>query len=487
MKKINPGYLLYLFLLPLFFVIHGFYENYEFIKVKDIIPLILTYWLETAVVLAINHLFTRNLPKATFITFLVFLMFFFFGWVQDFLKSYPAVRSLGKYSVLIPLWIIASIILGVYITRASSRLKRVVFFLNFLLIIYVCVDLSAIISKSSSGVKKVYSQQLAGVQLNATSNDPNIYLLLFDEYASSHSLMERFGFHNNLDSFLVTKNFRIQTNSKSNYFSTPLSVASLLDMNYLAGVKKHGQPQAEDFNIATLVMRDAKAVEFLQRRGYDIINYSIFDLKGHPASYDPFLLPISTKLISGRVLTARMFKHLGWHIYIRFPFFAHLALKGYVKNNEGSFQKTLEISNVPKKRPTFIYSHFMLPHSPFFFDKNGKRKPDELVFEELESESPQPYLEYVQYANTKIIELINAIRKNDPLAVIVLMGDHGYREPHPKDTVPSCFFDNLNAVYIPGSNSSRLYDSITCVNQFRMIFNEIFDQQIPKLEDKQVY
>lgn len=66
------------------------------------------------------------------------------------------------------------------------------------------------------------------------------------------------------------------------------------------------------------------------------------------------------------------------------------------------------------------------------------------------------------------------------------MGDHGFRNcRQTKDR--SCFFRNMNAVYLPDKNYSGFYDSITGVNQFRALFNTLFHEDFPILKDSSIF
>jgi hypothetical protein len=80
-------------------------------------------------------------------------------------------------------------------------------------------------------------------------------------------------------------------------------------------------------------------------------------------------------------------------------------------------------------------------------------------------------------------ELVDTIQKNtNRSAVIILMGDHGYRA-NTNDGDRSHYFKNLNAVYFPDKNYHLFTDSITGVNQFRVILNSLFKQNLPLLKD----
>lgn len=488
MKRNHIRDLLFLLLLPLFFVMHGFYENYEFIGFSELFYLVLSYWFFVFVVFGLIFIFTKRIIKTAVITFIIFLMFFFFGWVQDLLKSYSGLRIAGRYSILLPLWIVSSVLLIIYITRSGRRMQRWAVFLNSLLAIFLIVDIAGIFLKASE-VKNDTSntRPVSGKDASENHTKPNFYFLVFDEYASSVSLKERFGFRNDLDDLLKARHFNIHSLSRSNYHSTPLSIASILNMSYIAEINDNHPVSAKDYNVAARLISNAGVFSFLKEREYEVVNYSVFDIQGNPSPSGQSYLPIRAKLISDRVLTARVSKDLGWWIYKIFPFIGRLQFKTYIEDNDHFYEKVIKSASEKKLRPEFIYAHFLIPHPPYFFDKDGNRKKDEVVFKEMYLNSPTPYLEYVQYANSRIINMVDAIQKNDSSSVIIIMGDHGYRKLEPPGAVPPYFFQNFNAVYVPGSDYSLSYDSITGVNQFRMIFNEVFNQKIPMLEDRVIH
>jgi len=65
------------------------------------------------------------------------------------------------------------------------------------------------------------------------------------------------------------------------------------------------------------------------------------------------------------------------------------------------------------------------------------------------------------------------------------MGDHGFR--YDQSIPRHSRFKIQNAVYLPDQNYSQLYDSISAVNQFRVVANTLFKQNLPLLNDSTVY
>ena len=98
-------------------------------------------------------------------------------------------------------------------------------------------------------------------------------------------------------------------------------------------------------------------------------------------------------------------------------------------------------------------------------------------------ETAVAYTGYLPYTNDKLKKLVSDIQQNTKnQAVIILMGDHGFRNKIPGEGHLN-FFQNLNAVYFPDNDYRLLYDSMSGVNQFRVVFNKFFDLHLPMLKD----
>jgi len=70
--------------------------------------------------------------------------------------------------------------------------------------------------------------------------------------------------------------------------------------------------------------------------------------------------------------------------------------------------------------------------------------------------------------------------------IVIIEGDHGYREYLQRSKMPE-IFRNLNAYWFPDKNYSTLYDGISPVNTFRVVFNQYFHKYFPLLPDSSVY
>ena len=480
----------YLVLLPIFFVLHGFLENFGFVSVKNGVMLIIRYSAMSLAICLFSYFFFRDFKKASLITMIWLIFFFFFPAVHEWLKGHSPIALFHRYSFLLVFSTALLIWMFIFLKKTSIRFYRFGVFLNTLLIIYVLIDVAGIVWKINSNNHKRLS--VTGFAENRdftvcdTCRKPDIYFLLFDEYASTISLRENYNCLNDIDTFFINRGFSVQELSHSNYNFTPFSMSSILNMSYVGGLKNVQSVTVDDYANSGLLIRDNHVSSFLKAHDYDIVNLTLFDLAGNPSPIEQSFLPLKTKLITERTTFARLKKDLGWVLMARFPFNIFFK-KNHMQNmhdNEKFLQEVQNISKEDSEKPRFIYGHFIMPHTPFYFDKSGNQKDISTLIKERTFDS-KPYCEYLVYTNQKMRSLISTIQSNDPGAVIIVMGDHGLRGVVP-ETYPHHFFQNLNAVYFPDRNYSCLYDSISGVNQFRVVLNKLFNQNLALIKDSTI-
>ena len=73
-----------------------------------------------------------------------------------------------------------------------------------------------------------------------------------------------------------------------------------------------------------------------------------------------------------------------------------------------------------KSNPSFIYSHFFMPHRPFLKDKTGNVKSYAAAYNEIKArESPDQYIEYLQYTNQLMLQFADSVLKTDHNSIII--------------------------------------------------------------------
>lgn len=482
----------YLFLLPLFFVVHGYAENFGFINFRDTLILAVTYVVAVIFLYLLFLLVFRNRVKAALAASFAMAFYLFFGAIQDFCQLHIPV--LNKYTVLLPAGLILFTSLIIYLKKANGNFFRLNLFLNSLFLVYIVIDFGSLLYKGlNPPLNKLSAYSLAKNNDYKPCIDcakPDIYFLLFDEYASSLSLKNHFSYDNiSLDTFLIAQGFHVQPKSTSNYDITPFSMASMLNMSYLKGIT-NGEVSIEDYARCNELIRKNEVIDFLSSLGYDIVNYSIFDLAGNPSLTTQNFLPLKTKLITDATLLNRAQKDLGWHLATgpyKIKWFSQKLIYANKRNNEMFLKLVKDASSIVNKTPRFFYVHFFLPHLPYYYRKDGNLKKEEVLLSEWNRWITSPYLEYVTYTNSKIKELISTIKANTKdESVIIFMGDHGFRKAT-DDNDKTHYFENQDAVYFPSGDYHLFYDSVSAVNQFKIIFNTLFQQKFPLLKDSTIF
>jgi hypothetical protein len=311
------------------------------------------------------------------------------------------------------------------------------------------------------------SSELAKAPLSINGHPPDIYFILTDAYTSPESLKAYWDYDDSaLVNCLTGLGFHVLKNARSNATSTPVCLATYLNMNYL--------PIPSDKSMASKVpycceiINRAEAPARLKASGYEVRNLSIFDVAGK----DPFY---RFPGISGPSLSAFLWSRLALAMLLNervFESFGDVNLK--------IFSLLPQIAAEGSTQPKFVYAHLMMPHWPYLFDQQGRRIRRGVPPEEA---GPEEYLGQLIYENTLITNAVAGILKNSKTPpIIILQGDHGYRNipgPHRSEEAVTI----LNALYLPGSEADWLYSGITPVNTFRLIFNHYFGQHYSYLPD----
>jgi hypothetical protein len=146
--------------------------------------------------------------------------------------------------------------------------------------------------------------------------------------------------------------------------------------------------------------------------------------------------------------------------------------------------------------PVFVFAHILTPHPPFVFGRNGEKVAPQREFCLGDGAYLMPRDEYAKkyrdqliFVNNKITAAVDKIiSKSSRPTIIILQGDHG---PGSMLDWENLYNSNvkerlsiLNAYYLPEGGPQEIYDDITPVNTFRIIFNHYFGADLELLEDK---
>ena len=488
-------------LLVLYFILHENNAWFGLIPFPVSVKFAVYYFLFIAMASwGIWYIF-KNQAKVILFTTLLVAILLFFGSVQDQAKELLPGSFFSKYRfflIFIPVLIAATLI---FLRRSNKKFYRLYQYVQITIGILVIWELVALAVNTISDKTKqniLFEKSQADSLYNTTRavNGPNIYFIVFDGFTSSKCLQEEFSYNNaELDSFLHEKGFYPVTRSRSNYPVTPFSIASTLNFSYLTSDLNNKVLTSQDILKGNQTVSQSRLIPYLHTRGYQIFNYSVFDLKDYPASSRTIFYDMSAKVLKRQTLVRRFYKDVGWNFtgnaFVKNGLLGFNSLykqqrsfylQHYVYENMNGLQSVL---STRQSGPKFVYCHIMLPHAPYYFNKDGTLKDANIPWSPKSAK--KDYLNQLIYSRQLVKQAINSIFKKDTLnKIIVLQGDHGFRD-YGEPNKTGRFFENLNAIYFYDKNYAALSDSMTPVNTFRVVLNQYFQERLKYLPDTSIY
>lgn len=434
--------------------------------------------------------------KYALLVFYLELVYFFFGALQDFLKEHW--EWLSRYSHLLPLLLLLIPVIW-WLLRSRTALPRTFLYSNSLLLLLLTIELvSSLLIAGTGGQSRQWFGKRTSPLLNTSFCDtcqrPDIYFIVFDGYSASRTLKSYWDYDNShLDSFFRQKGFFYADHSTSNYNSTPFSVGSILNMDYHRK-KLNKKIDLIDFCEGMETIHNNLVCQLLEKHGYTLINQSYFALPHQPPPLNFSYLTDKTEIFLAQTFWKRIYADIGWHFFPpRQP--SPATVREQIQNEKHKLDQlkktsTLFFEELSRQRPqpAFVYTHFLLPHDPYFYDSTGSLTPPESW---ISPKAPKErYLSQLKYTNTLIRDAVNKLlAPSDRPRIIILQSDHGFRsfEPAPGNQHQALEFNNLNAIYFPDQDYSSLNDSMSSVNTFRLVLNKYFETGFPLLKDSSTY
>jgi len=464
-------------LFPLIFI---FGNNTGFISTNDLfVPIILILGIVGLIWLILKITVKRS-AKTSLSLSLGLIIFFFYGHFHNLFSDLSGeyIRNL----FLIPVFLLIFSVLILVLYRSNSDLKNITKIINAVAItIIVMSSVNIAMGLSFDPTVQEFLDYDSNLQLDSTEfGTPDVYYIILDAYAGHESLMKYYDFDNtNFLNELKKRGFTIIDNSRSNYGWSYLSLASSLNMVHHNFDRDLG---SKNYNLAyDMIPKNQVGINF-NKLGYETINFN--SGWGPTRDLKDFNLTLckKTNLFDSQVLISILDNSIIHPIYSKF------LVDDKRKRILCQFEELGKINEITKN-PVFVFSHFMIPHHPFIFGPNGEAlnpvslEPGQTGYNDRDYN----YIGQLEFANKKIIKSIDEIllnSKTDP--IIILQSDHG-------SIVPNSATDeeriqekmaNFNSYRLPHGGEKILYDEITPVNSFRVIFNYYFNGDYDLLDDK---
>ncbi len=479
-------YPLYIILFAIFFCLHGTVENFGFVSFQDSIDAGKQVLFGTLLLFGILLLMSKKIRFTGIVSFFIASWYFFFGAIKDGLTI--SIPSISGYSVLLPLLITITILLGLFIRKKIILQEKITLYLNILIIVYCLIDVG-ILSFKNINKKEIHPDTSISFNIDIVKEKPNLYYFLFDEYAGYKNLQDSFGFKNDkLYNHLKANGF-VELPISPNYAMTTFCMSSIFNMKYVQPLKDTNNMTFADYQERLREIRNATVFNSFEKMGYAVHNFSIFDVKDQKSLETNSFVLNHSQLLNHKMLHNRILKDLS-HLFVfgkyGLNFFRKLIFNENEVYNKSVEKGFLKILNEKKQQPNFVYAHFLMPHSPILFDSLGNRISDQIVAQNTITPSLTKglYLSYLKYTNSKIITFADEIIKKDSCAIVVIMSDHGYRDWLTRNEYQPYSFYNMCFVRNIKKEISSPSPQLTNVNFFRLFFNDYYNQSIPYVKDR---
>lgn len=434
----------------------------------------------------------RPREKALIVASLTILFFFSYGHVFDTINRVGSyVELIARHRYLVPAWAViycATLIWAIKL-RNPSKTTYLLNLISIVLMASVSTQLLFLVLKTQF-VRNVSSEEIPAISSTfPTSAGRNVYYILLDAYGRQDLLMEDYGVDNSaFISELKNMGFYIPNCAQSNYDQTTASMSSSLNMQYLDALGvAYGESGAA---YKALIVNNEVRNQF-EKLGYSTVTfkslYPWLDITDSTYYYDYFanesgvgdLASLNFQYIFLRTTILRPL--LQWlevtpdiklspFLGLWVPVNNTLESREYKQYQQNTFAlDTLEtLPNLPDNK--LVYAHLYITHQPFVFYPDGRFHPFLLQTENA-------YRDQVVFANKRILEVLKLILSSteaDP--IIVLQSDHSYSEGEKRLQI-------LNAYYFPEGGDKNLYDMVTPVNTFRILFNTYYGGNYELLPD----
>jgi hypothetical protein len=314
---------------------------------------------------------------------------------------------------------------------------------------------------------------------------PDIYFIVLDGYARADMLASHYGFDNGpFLRRLEQLGFQVAEASEANYGWTFLSLGSTLNMGYLPELLGDQlDPKGTDREHAYRLLRNNRVATFLRARGYRYVHLqSTWGGTGSNPFADEF------RTCGAGVFRDDYLLAVAEASWLRvFNSSASLDLAScHLRNFETLAGLALEPG------PKFVLAHFVPPHHPYLFDRDGRvlrnaNLSNQFEFQKRLWEEREPYVEQLVFMSRRIGETIDRlVADSERPPVIVLVSDHG---PNLRGGLTSAEhyrlrLASLSAVRLPGAAPGLFPEDVSNVNLMRIVLNRLFDAGLPRLPDR---
>lgn len=483
------------YLIALFCVFSLYSHNKDLVNLSyalwpTVLTLSLTLFVHLTLLVTLKH---GN--KAAFLTSFFVFSFLSFGRLTSFLEIF--LNEKVVYSTTLLTWVLVIFFLFLKTKKSKKEFSKTNFYLNLFsvtLLLVTLVNIAHYEFKAKSTAELIEIANEEG-NLKEGSKKPDIYYIVLDGFARQDVLREVYNADNsNFVSSLEDLGFFVANQSTANYPQTYLSISSTLNMQYLDDLVLTMGKESTDRGPLRKLIKDNQVHNLLKENGYKFVSF--------PQTWTGTTNNQHTDIYMQNQIGLGEFGDLVVDL-TPLSIFARKNIQQQQHRNKilNVFENMSHVAKI--KEPTFTYTHILAPHPPFIFKKDGgltniegkmygndgdhyfEMHPDK-------EEYRQMYVDQLTFISKKALEMVGGILANSKeKPIIVLQSDHGpglglvWDDEEKTDLNER--FGILNAYLLPTDEETKLYEDITPVNSFRVIFNNTFKTNYKLLPDKNYF
>ena len=523
-NRVNPPQkwhqaLLHPFLFAIYPIVFLYNVNHSHVAIIRILfPLLLIVFL-TGFFFFILKWMIKDQIKCCLILSLTITIFFSYGHIFNLIEGFC-----GHLPLLLLLFVMYGFLLY-RLLRSQVKLVKLNSFLNILSTILVTITVSQAIyynisiGRYNEKIVSLFAEEKFQPVPVGKRKFRDIYYLIIDGHARTDTLQQLFN-HDNTAFVQSMRDlgFFVAEKSYANYAQTSLSLASSLNFQYLDKLAEELGKNSRNRLALKVLIKNSRVIRLLRKLGYTIeayaSEYSITNLSNADVylkrdrgflndEFDHLL--INTTLLS-------VFDRLMGQLFARDPT-DHLDLNKRISMAHKSHIRNIlyTLNTLPNAggsdSPRFVFAHIICPHPPFVFARDGgvneKALMSRFKFHDgnhlkrrgvriQKSEYIDHYVEQLIFIDREILKTVRRIIKSsNGEAIIILQADHGpgsmlnwksFEKTNKEERLAI-----LNAFYLPQGGDLKLYNTISPVNTFRLVFNHYFQQDFKLLADRFFY
>jgi hypothetical protein len=385
-------------------------------------------------------------------------------------------------------WALLTALLVALVYRLS-RHAQVRFFAIVLAVILTALPLAEYVVWRLTTESEADTRASASVEPADVVRTPNVYYFVLDEYGRLDQLRDILDYDNTwFYDDLRERDFVVNEAAHSPYQQTVMSMASVLDMDYVATTPDEAPNGNMPF--ADRLRGENATVDYFKALGYEYIYSSpgVF-------TWSRCVQGIADLCIEAQNTGVNL-SEMELSLLDLTPI-GSLDIAREAVTDPAYVMEQLDEHRDEVTEPFFLYGHTLNPHGPFRYTEDCELR-DKFAYSELplnKSELDQAnYVQDLACLNQKILTAVDQIRADDPEAIIIVASDHGSKfipdgykrleEWRPEAVREE--FGALWAVHLPEECRDGVDEVDNTINTFRIV-TACLEGRPPDLADDRAF